>query len=84
VVRALRRPSGSSLRLIAEIKLRSPSAGWLSRVLEPEARALAYAEAGASMVSVLCDAPFFAGSWAHLGGVRRALDSVPVPKDAEA
>jgi indole-3-glycerol phosphate synthase len=81
VVGALRR-DGGALRLLAEVKLRSPSAGPLSRALVPEARALAYAEAGATMVSVLCDGPFFDGDWAHLGAARARLDeagfSVPL------
>jgi indole-3-glycerol phosphate synthase len=75
VVAALRRPPAAPLRLIAEVKLRSPSAGALSRVLSPVERAVAYADAGAAMVSVLCDAPFFDGSWEHLEAARRALDA---------
>jgi indole-3-glycerol phosphate synthase len=75
VVAALRRPPGARLRLIAEVKLRSPSAGSLSRVLSPADRAVAYVEAGAAMVSVLCDAPFFDGSWNDLEAARRALDA---------
>jgi indole-3-glycerol phosphate synthase len=74
VVAALRRQDGP-LRLIAEVKLRSPSAGALSRALSPEARALAYAEAGAAVVSVLCDGPFFDGSWDHLAAARASLDA---------
>lgn len=70
---ALRR-EGGPLKLVAEVKLRSPSAGVLSRVLAPEARAVAYARGGAAMVSVLCDAPFFDGSWEHLAAARAALD----------
>jgi indole-3-glycerol phosphate synthase len=77
VVAALRRPPGTPLRLIAEVKLRSPSAGPLSRALSPAQRAARYAHAGASMVSVLCDAPFFDGSWEHLQAARRSLDDVP-------
>jgi indole-3-glycerol phosphate synthase len=74
VVQALRRGQGDALRLLTEVKLRSPSAGPLSRALAPEARALAYAQGGATMVSVLCDGPFFDGSWDHLAAARRALD----------
>lgn len=70
---ALRR--GASLRLVAEVKLQSPSAGSLSRALTPPARAVAYARAGASMVSVLCDGPFFGGAWADLSACRAALDA---------
>jgi len=74
VVGALRR-DGGAFRLIAEVKLRSPSAGPLSRALAPDARALAYAEAGAAVVSVLCDGPYFDGSWDHLAAARARLDA---------
>lgn len=74
VASALRRTAPGPLRLIAEVKLRSPSAGPLSRVLSPPDRALAYAEAGAAMVSVLCDGKFFDGSWDHLAAARARLD----------
>jgi indole-3-glycerol phosphate synthase len=74
VVSSLGRPSGEPLRLVAEIKRRSPSAGRLSTVLSVADRALAYARAGASMVSVLTDARSFDGSWAHVVEARRALD----------
>lgn len=73
VVETLRRPDGAPLRLIAEIKRRSPSAGPLSTALSPGERAIAYARAGAAMVSVLCDGPFFDGAWSHVAEVRDAL-----------
>ncbi len=60
------RRAGSSLQLIAEIKFRSPSAGALSTALSVSERARAYQRAGASMISVLCDASFFDGSFTHL------------------
>lgn len=75
VIAALRRSPGEPLRLIAEVKLRSPSAGPLSRALDAPARALAYAEAGAAMVSVLTDGPFFDGSFGDLARCRDALES---------
>jgi indole-3-glycerol phosphate synthase len=75
----LRRAPGEPLRLIAEIKLKSPSAGVLSRALTPEERALVYVESGASMVSVLCDGPYFDGSWDHLAGARTRLDAAGRP-----
>jgi indole-3-glycerol phosphate synthase len=74
VVSALR-GGGSTLKLIAECKLRSPSAGRLSRALAPDARAMAYVQAGAAMVSILCDRAFFDGSWDHLGEARARLDA---------
>jgi len=72
VVAALRR--GDGLRLIAEVKLRSPSAGALSRTLSPRDRAVVYARTGAAVVSVLCDGPFFDGGWGDLAACRAALD----------
>jgi indole-3-glycerol phosphate synthase len=74
----LRRASGAPLRLIAEIKRKSPSAGALSTVLAADARARAYAAAGASMVSVLTDGEFFGGSWDDLVDVRRVLPHTPI------
>jgi indole-3-glycerol phosphate synthase len=66
--------SAGPLRLVTEIKFKSPSAGPLSRTLSAGERAVAYAEAGATMISVLCDRPFFDGSYADLLAARQALD----------
>src|SRR5262249_32268210 len=66
---------GQPLRLVCEIKFRSPSAGDLSRVLSAASRALVYADAGATMISVLTDSPFFDGSYEHLAECRDALDT---------
>jgi indole-3-glycerol phosphate synthase len=71
---ALARGEGEPLRLIAEVKMRSPSAGELSKALSPAERALKYAAAGATMISVLTDGPFFGGSFADLAACREALD----------
>jgi indole-3-glycerol phosphate synthase len=77
---ALRRVAAATgprpaLRLIAEHKRMSPSAGALSTALSPGERAVAYAGAGAAAVSVLCDGPFFGGAWEHVGEARAALDA---------
>src|SRR5438045_2995605 len=73
VVAALHRPAGQALRLIAEIKFRSPSAGPLSRVLGPRERAEAYAAGGAAMVSVLTDKKWFDGSLDDLSAARAGI-----------
>jgi indole-3-glycerol phosphate synthase len=73
----LRRTSGQPLKVIAEIKRRSPSAGPLSRVLGIGERARAYERGGAHMISVLCDAKYFDGAYAHLGQARLAT-SLPI------
>jgi indole-3-glycerol phosphate synthase len=77
VARALERPVGAPLRLIAEIKFRSPSAGALSRKLSAGERARAYESCGAAMVSVLTDAKWFDGSFADLRAAREAV-GIPV------
>lgn len=66
----LARRAGQPLRLICEIKLRSPSAGQLSRFLSVSERAAAYERAGATMISVLCDRAFFDGGFEHLREAR--------------
>ena len=63
-----------TLRLVTEIKRRSPSAGPLSTALPVADRALAYARGGASMISVLCDARYFDGGFDHVVEARQALD----------
>jgi indole-3-glycerol phosphate synthase len=64
--------SSRKLKLIGEIKFRSPSAGPLSTALSVAARAQAYERAGADMISVLCDASFFDGAFSHLAEARAA------------
>ena len=71
----LRRGQSEALRLVTEIKRRSPSAGVLSTALSVGERALAYGRDGASMISVLCDRRFFDGGWDHLREAREALDA---------
>lgn len=73
----LGRGPGQPLRLIAEIKRRSPSAGALSTELSVPARAAVYERAGAHMMSVLCDWQFFGGSYEDLAAAREAT-SLPV------
>jgi len=73
----LRRAPGESLRLITEIKRRSPSAGALSTKLGVAARAAAYERAGSTMLSVLTDERFFDGAFEHLA-LARAATKLPI------
>ena len=77
LARALGRPEGTPIRIMAEVKRRSPSAGVLVEKFDPAAIARAYQAAGADAVSCLTDREFFGGSLDHLGDVRAAV-SLPV------
>ena len=66
---------GRDVSVVAEIKFKSPSGGTFSTALSAAARATAYLEGGAAMVSVLCDGPFFGGSWSELEASRQAVDA---------
>ena len=68
----LRRLSREPMRLVTEIKRRSPSAGALSSALSVSERARAYAANGAAMISVLADEKFFDGGWSYVAETRAA------------
>jgi indole-3-glycerol phosphate synthase len=68
-------------RVIAEVKRRSPSRGDLRIDLDPSALATAYADGGASAVSVLTEPRHFAGSPDDLLAVRAAVDLPVLRKD---
>ena len=76
----LRRGSGP-LRLICEIKRRSPSAGDLDQSLSVVERAQRYAAGGADMLSVLTDERFFQGRAAYLDQARQASGLPVLRKD---
>jgi indole-3-glycerol phosphate synthase len=69
------------LAVIAEIKRRSPSKGALDATLDPAGLAEAYAQGGASCLSVLTDEEFFAGSVADLQAARDATALPVLRKD---
>ena len=71
---ALRRAEGEPVRVMAEVKHRSPSAGVICDPFAPAEIARAYADGGADAVSCLTDGQFFGGSIQHLREVRAAVD----------
>jgi indole-3-glycerol phosphate synthase len=70
---------GSSVAVIAEVKRRSPSKGWIAAGLSAVDQARAYAGGGAAAISVLTEPAHFDGSVDDLDAVSEAVD-VPVLK----
>jgi indole-3-glycerol phosphate synthase len=68
---------GGPIRVIAEVKRASPSAGSIASGLDAPAQARRYAAAGAAAISVLTDGPGFGGSLGDLVAVREAV-AVPL------
>jgi len=72
---------GPPIRLIAEVKGASPSAGTIRSAFDPAEVAGTYARNGAAAISVLTDARFFRGADEHLIVVRRAVEIPVLRKD---
>jgi len=72
--------SGSSLAVIAEVKRKSPSKGWLNAEMSVSARAREYANAGASALSILTEANHFDGSPVDLTDAREVVRQTPLLK----
>jgi len=76
---ALDRPG--EVRVLAEVKKASPSAGVLRADFDPVAIARSYADAGAAAISVLTDEPYFQGRLEYLTAVRAAVAPPVLRKD---
>lgn len=71
----------SELRVIAEIKRRSPSAGAFATWTDPAELAATYAEGGAAAISVLTDAHYFGGRPGFLASARTVFGGPALRKD---
>ena len=76
LTRALTRQPGEPVRVLAEIKRASPSAGAIRAGADPAAIAAEYAGAGAAAISVLTDRQYFDGDLSFLA---RCRETVQVP-----
>ena len=70
-----------TVKLIAEIKKKSPSKGIIREDFDPISIAETYVQNGAAAVSVLTDKHFFAGELAYLRAIRDIVDVPLLRKD---
>ncbi|WP_145447240.1 indole-3-glycerol phosphate synthase TrpC [Mucisphaera calidilacus] len=77
---AVTRPR-NTLRVIAEVKKASPSAGLIRDDFDPVAIATAYADNGAAAISCLTDEKYFQGDLAYIKQIKAAVTLPVLRKD---
>ncbi len=81
LIAALTRPAGAPIRVLAEIKRASPSAGPIRPGADPAVIAADYEAGGAAAISVLTDKQFFDGDLAFLAPCRERVRVPLLRKD---
>ena len=81
MIEALRGSRNRHVNVIAEVKRRSPSKGWIDEHLDAAELARTYRDGGASAISVLTDQEYFSGSAEDLESVRAAVELPVLRKD---
>jgi indole-3-glycerol phosphate synthase len=74
-------PPGGVVRIIAEVKRSSPSAGAIDAALDAPVQAARYEAAGAAAISILTDGPGFGGSLDDLAAARARVQAPLLRKD---
>ncbi len=74
---ALSDSQNPNVKVIAEVKRRSPSKGWLNEGMDVVGTAREFVDGGAAAISVLTDAEHFAGSLGDLEAISQVV-SVPL------
>ena len=77
----LRQGASPFIKVIAEVKRRSPSKGWLAENLDAVELAKVYRDGDASAISVLTDGGYFGGSMDDLLAIRKAVALPILRKD---
>jgi indole-3-glycerol phosphate synthase len=73
--------TGGDVRIIAEMKKASPSAGLLLETYRPDELAMAYEQGGAAAISVLTENDYFKGTLDHLTEARASCRLPVLRKD---
>ena len=73
--------TSGTVKLIAEVKKKSPSKGVIREDFDPVSIAETYVENGAAAISVLTDKHFFAGELDYLRAIREVVDVPLLRKD---
>jgi indole-3-glycerol phosphate synthase len=71
---------GSAVAVIAEVKRRSPSKGWINPSISSDEQARAYERGGAAAISILTEPVHFGGSDEDLKQVREAVGLPTIKK----